>query len=139
MVLDIARFVFLGSYDVVIAHGVLHLLEPHVRVRLRASATYVGPGFRPAHRFFCGAAARALVFLTAFPIRPPPFTLARQIYLRRRIPVKKIALAVSAAFAACALSAAPAYAQEKVVKIAGFGAKTGPVRSFERWTRGRNR
>lgn len=44
--------------------------------------------------------------------------------------MKKIALAVSAAFAVCALGAAPAFAQEKTVKIAGFGAKTGPVRSF---------
>jgi branched-chain amino acid transport system substrate-binding protein len=43
--------------------------------------------------------------------------------------VKKIALAVSAAFALGALGA-PAYAQEKTIKIAGFGAKTGPVRSF---------
>ncbi len=44
--------------------------------------------------------------------------------------MKKIALAVSAAFAVCALSAAPVLAQEKTIKIAGFGAKTGPVRSF---------
>ncbi|HYD57254.1 MAG TPA: ABC transporter substrate-binding protein [Burkholderiales bacterium] len=44
--------------------------------------------------------------------------------------MKKIALAVSAAFAACALGAAPALAQEKTITIAGFGAKTGPVRSF---------
>jgi branched-chain amino acid transport system substrate-binding protein len=44
--------------------------------------------------------------------------------------VKKIALAVSAAFAVCALGAAPAFAQEKTIKIAGFGAKSGPVRSF---------
>jgi branched-chain amino acid transport system substrate-binding protein len=45
--------------------------------------------------------------------------------------VKKIALAVSAAFAALTIgAAAPAFAQEKVIKIAGFGAKTGPVRSF---------
>ncbi|HWA36737.1 MAG TPA: ABC transporter substrate-binding protein, partial [Burkholderiales bacterium] len=44
--------------------------------------------------------------------------------------MKKIALAVSAAFAVCALGAAPAFAQEKTIKIAGFGAKTGPVRSF---------
>lgn len=43
--------------------------------------------------------------------------------------MKKIALAVSAAFALGALGA-PAYAQEKTIKIAGFGAKTGPVRSF---------
>jgi branched-chain amino acid transport system substrate-binding protein len=44
--------------------------------------------------------------------------------------VKKIALAVSAAFAVCALNAVPAFAQDKTIKIAGFGAKTGPVRSF---------
>jgi branched-chain amino acid transport system substrate-binding protein len=44
--------------------------------------------------------------------------------------VKKIALAVSAAFAVCALGATPVLAQEKTIKIAGFGAKTGPVRSF---------
>jgi branched-chain amino acid transport system substrate-binding protein len=39
--------------------------------------------------------------------------------------VKKIALAVALAFAA-----AGAMAQEKTIKIAGFGAKTGAVRSF---------
>ncbi len=44
--------------------------------------------------------------------------------------MKKIALAVSAAFAASALCAGSALAQEKTVKIAGFGAKSGPVRSF---------
>lgn len=44
--------------------------------------------------------------------------------------MKKIALAVSAAFAMCALGAAPAFAQDKTIKIAGFGAKSGPVRSF---------
>ena len=40
--------------------------------------------------------------------------------------MKKIALAVALAFAATA----GAYAQDKTLKIAGFGAKTGPVRSF---------
>jgi branched-chain amino acid transport system substrate-binding protein len=44
--------------------------------------------------------------------------------------VKKIALAVSAAFAVSALCAGSAFAQDKTIKIAGFGAKTGPVRSF---------
>ena len=39
--------------------------------------------------------------------------------------MKKIALAVALAFAACG-----AMAQEKTIKIAGFGAKTGAVRSF---------
>ena len=42
--------------------------------------------------------------------------------------MKKIALAVALAFAACATSGAQA--QEKILKIAGFGAKTGVVRSF---------
>ena len=40
--------------------------------------------------------------------------------------MKKIALAVALAFAATGV----ALAQEKTIKIAGFGAKTGPVRSF---------
>jgi branched-chain amino acid transport system substrate-binding protein len=40
--------------------------------------------------------------------------------------VKKIAFAVALAFAATGA----AYAQEKTIKIAGFGAKTGAVRSF---------
>ncbi len=44
--------------------------------------------------------------------------------------MKKIALAVSAAFVVCGLGAGTAFAQEKTIKIAGFGAKTGPVRSF---------
>ena len=39
--------------------------------------------------------------------------------------MKKIALAVALAFAA-----GGAMAQEKTIKIAGFGAKTGAVRSF---------
>ena len=39
--------------------------------------------------------------------------------------MKKLALAVALAFAATG-----ALAQEKTVKITGFGAKTGPVRSF---------
>lgn len=44
--------------------------------------------------------------------------------------MKKIALAVSAALAAGAMCAGSALAQEKTIKIAGFGAKSGPVRSF---------
>ena len=40
--------------------------------------------------------------------------------------MKKIALALALTFAA----SAGAYAQEKTLRIAGFGAKTGPVRSF---------
>jgi len=39
--------------------------------------------------------------------------------------VKKLALAVALAFAASG-----AFAQEKTIKITGFGAKTGPVRTF---------
>ena len=39
--------------------------------------------------------------------------------------MKKLALAVALAFAASG-----AFAQEKTIKITGFGAKTGPVRSF---------
>jgi len=39
--------------------------------------------------------------------------------------VKKLALAVTLAFAASG-----AFAQEKTIKITGFGAKTGPVRTF---------
>jgi branched-chain amino acid transport system substrate-binding protein len=41
-----------------------------------------------------------------------------------------IAIAVAAAFAGGALVALPAGAQERTVKIAGFGAKSGVVRSF---------
>jgi branched-chain amino acid transport system substrate-binding protein len=45
--------------------------------------------------------------------------------------MRTIALAVAAAFAGTALVvAAPAAAQERTVKIAGFGAKSGVVRSF---------
>jgi branched-chain amino acid transport system substrate-binding protein len=45
--------------------------------------------------------------------------------------MRTIALAVAAAFAGAALvAAAPAAAQERTVKIAGFGAKSGVVRSF---------
>lgn len=45
--------------------------------------------------------------------------------------MKPIALAVAALFAGGALvAAAPAAAQERTVKIAGFGAKSGVVRSF---------
>jgi branched-chain amino acid transport system substrate-binding protein len=55
---------------------------------------------------------------------PPRLTL-RRIYSKEEDPVKKIALTVALAFAASG-----ALAQEKTIKIAGFGAKTGPVRSF---------
>jgi branched-chain amino acid transport system substrate-binding protein len=41
--------------------------------------------------------------------------------------VKKLALAVAVALA---FAAGSALAQEKIIKITGFGAKTGPVRSF---------
>jgi branched-chain amino acid transport system substrate-binding protein len=45
--------------------------------------------------------------------------------------MKPLALAVAALFAGAALvAAAPAAAQERTVKIAGFGAKSGVVRSF---------
>jgi branched-chain amino acid transport system substrate-binding protein len=45
--------------------------------------------------------------------------------------MKPLALAIAAAFAGAALvAAAPAAAQERTVKIAGFGAKSGVVRSF---------
>ncbi|HET9044619.1 MAG TPA: ABC transporter substrate-binding protein, partial [Burkholderiales bacterium] len=45
--------------------------------------------------------------------------------------MKPIALAVAAIFSGVALvAAAPAGAQERTVKIAGFGAKSGVVRSF---------
>jgi branched-chain amino acid transport system substrate-binding protein len=45
--------------------------------------------------------------------------------------MKPIAFAIAAAFAGAALvAAAPAAAQERTVKIAAFGAKTGVVRSF---------
>jgi len=45
--------------------------------------------------------------------------------------MKPLALAVAALFAGSALvAAAPATAQERTVKIAGFGAKSGVVRSF---------
>lgn len=45
--------------------------------------------------------------------------------------MKPIALAIAAAFAGVALvAAAPAVAQERTIKIAGFGAKSGVVRSF---------
>jgi branched-chain amino acid transport system substrate-binding protein len=45
--------------------------------------------------------------------------------------MRTIALAVAAAFAGATLAAAaPAAAQERTVKIAGFGAKSGVVRSF---------
>ncbi len=45
--------------------------------------------------------------------------------------MKKSALLLSvAAIALAGLAAAPASAQERTIKIAGFGAKTGPVRSF---------
>lgn len=45
--------------------------------------------------------------------------------------MKPIALAVAAVFSGAALvAAAPVAAQERTVKIAGFGAKTGVVRSF---------
>jgi tellurite methyltransferase len=43
---DISRFAFLGSYDVVIAHGVLHLLEPKAQKvvieRMRAHTNFGG-------------------------------------------------------------------------------------------------
>jgi branched-chain amino acid transport system substrate-binding protein len=43
--------------------------------------------------------------------------------------MKKLAFAVAAAFAATAYTG-PAFAQEKTVRITGFGAKSGVVRSF---------
>ena len=43
--------------------------------------------------------------------------------------MNKIALAIAATFAATSLST-QAYAQDKTIKIAGFGAKSGVVRSF---------
>jgi tellurite methyltransferase len=43
---DVGRFAFLGSYDVVIAHGLLHLLEPRTRgtvlERMRAHTSFGG-------------------------------------------------------------------------------------------------
>jgi len=44
--------------------------------------------------------------------------------------MKKIALAVAAAFAAAAGTGSDALAQEKTVRISGFGAKTGVIRLF---------
>ena len=45
--------------------------------------------------------------------------------------MKPIALAIAAVFSGAALvAAAPAGAQERTVKIASFGAKSGVVRSF---------
>jgi branched-chain amino acid transport system substrate-binding protein len=45
--------------------------------------------------------------------------------------MKKSALLLSACVLALAgFAAAPASSQQRVIKIAGFGAKTGPVRSF---------
>ena len=43
--------------------------------------------------------------------------------------MKKLAFAVAAAFAATAYTGV-AFAQEKAVRITGFGAKSGVVRSF---------
>jgi tellurite methyltransferase len=43
---DVARFLFLGSYDAVLAYGVLHLLEPRARrsllERMRAHTSFGG-------------------------------------------------------------------------------------------------
>ncbi|HVJ19964.1 MAG TPA: methyltransferase domain-containing protein [Polyangiaceae bacterium] len=43
---DVTRFAFLGSYDVVIAHGLLHLLDPRARdgvvERMRAHTSFGG-------------------------------------------------------------------------------------------------
>ena len=45
--------------------------------------------------------------------------------------MKKSALLLGVcALALAGFATAPASAQERVIKIAGFGAKTGPVRSF---------
>lgn len=44
--------------------------------------------------------------------------------------MNKIALAVATAFAATAFTSTGALAQDKTIKIAGFGAKSGVVRSF---------
>ena len=44
--------------------------------------------------------------------------------------MNKLALAVAAAFAAAAFTVPGALAQEKTIKITGFGAKTGIIRSF---------
>lgn len=44
--------------------------------------------------------------------------------------MNKISLAVAAAFAATAFTGSGALAQDKTIKIAGFGAKSGVVRSF---------
>lgn len=44
--------------------------------------------------------------------------------------MNKIALAIVAAFAASTFAAPAAFAQDKTIKIAGFGAKSGVVRSF---------
>ena len=44
--------------------------------------------------------------------------------------MKKLAFAVAAAFAATAFTGSGALAQEKTIKITGFGAKTGIIRSF---------
>lgn len=44
--------------------------------------------------------------------------------------MKRISLAVAAAFAATAFAGSSAFAQEKTIKIAGFGAKSGVVRGF---------
>ena len=44
--------------------------------------------------------------------------------------MNKITLAIAAAFAATAVAAPGAYAQDKTIRISGFGAKSGVVRSF---------
>ena len=44
--------------------------------------------------------------------------------------MKKLAFAVAAAFAATAFTGSGGLAQEKTIKITGFGAKTGIIRSF---------
>ena len=44
--------------------------------------------------------------------------------------MNNIALAIAAAFAAAAIAAPAAYAQDKTIRISGFGAKSGVVRSF---------
>src|SRR4249920_2190390 len=44
--------------------------------------------------------------------------------------MNNISLAIAAAFAAAAIAAPGAYAQDKTIRISGFGAKSGVVRSF---------
>src|SRR5688572_1345608 len=65
---------------------------------------------------------------SSFYTRSGSAEIYQTVHTRRSL-MKKLAFAVAAAFAATAYTGS-SFAQEKTIRITGFGAKSGVVRSF---------